>query len=59
MLAIDHFGDDMKKFFKYLYYYAKCHKGINQLYNWSLKNGYARNDEAGWLERTDYWYKGL
>lgn len=42
---------------KYLIYYFKYKKEINQHYNYALKNGYAQNEYANWFERTTYWLR--
>ena len=44
------------RFFKFLRLYLKYRKDINAHYGYALKNGYAHNEEADWLERTLYWY---
>lgn len=41
---------------KIIKYYIKYRDEINSHYNYALKNGYAYNDEAGWIERTLYWF---
>ncbi len=46
----------MRRYFKYLKLYLKYREQINAHYWFALKNGYAHNEEAGWEERTDYWW---
>jgi hypothetical protein len=45
------------KLIKYLIYYLKNKEDINRHYGWSIKDGFAHNEEANWLERKDYWFK--
>lgn len=49
----------MDRFFRYLRYYVKYHKDINELYSYSLKgkNGEQVAEGLTWFERTDYWLK--
>ena len=49
----------IKRLIKYLRFYIKYHKEINELYNYSLKgkNGEQVPEHLNWYERTDYWYQ--
>jgi hypothetical protein len=40
-----------------LYLYLRYKKEINSLYGYSLKEGWASNEDADWKERTDYWLR--
>ena len=47
----------MKKLIKYIYYYLKYHKEINELYSFSLKGKYGEqvSEDLNWYDRTVYW----